>query len=60
MNERQTKHPHAIVIEPRSQQTLGDLFRSWRQGDAEEQRETLDFLMRALDRDRLSSRKLFE
>ncbi|MGH9815225.1 MAG: hypothetical protein ACRD5F_14795 [Candidatus Acidiferrales bacterium] len=60
MNERQTKHAHAALVEPRSQQTLSDLFRSWRQSDADEQRETLDFLVRALDRDRLSSRKLFE
>jgi hypothetical protein len=37
-----------------------ELLRSWREdGDAEEQRETGEYLMRALDEDRLSDRKLF-
>ena len=35
------------------------LLYSWEQEDAEEQRETLEFLRRALDEDRLSSRKHF-
>lgn len=36
------------------------LLRSWRlEGDAEEQRETGEYLIRALDEDRLSDRKLF-
>ena len=39
---------------------LAALFESWiTQGDAEEQRETGEFLIRALDEDRLSDRKLF-
>ena len=39
---------------------LGALFQSWMQeDDAGEQRETLEHLVRALDEDRLSNRKLF-
>ena len=44
---------------PEEVQSLIDLLRSWQEGDAEEQRETLEFLMRALDEDRMSARKLF-
>jgi len=36
-----------------------ELLRSWRQGDEQEQRETLAYLKRVLDEDRLSDRKLF-
>lgn len=35
------------------------LLNSWDQEDPEEQKETLDFLMKARDEDRTSSRKLF-
>jgi hypothetical protein len=35
------------------------LLQSWIDGDAEEQRETGEYLMSALDEDRLSDRKLF-
>lgn len=35
------------------------LLRSWREGDKQEQRETLEYLKYALDEDRLSDRKLF-
>ncbi len=35
------------------------LLQSWRNEDAEEQRETWDFLRKALDEDRLSDRKFF-
>lgn len=35
------------------------LLESWRDEDAQEQRETLNYLMKALDEDRPSSRKLF-
>jgi hypothetical protein len=35
------------------------LLNAWEQEDAEEQRETLELLMRRLDEDRPSSRKLF-
>ena len=39
---------------------LAATLESWmRDGDEEEQRETLECLMRALDEDRLSDRKLF-
>jgi hypothetical protein len=40
-------------------QSVIDLLNSWEQEDEEEQRETLAYLMQALDEDRLSSRKLF-
>ena len=36
-----------------------ELLRSWCQGDAQEQQETLAYLKRALDEDRLSDRKRF-
>lgn len=48
--------------EPRRQpqaQTAVDLLRAWREGDEKEQRETLAYLIHALDADRLSDRKLF-
>jgi hypothetical protein len=35
------------------------LLRSWCEGDEEEQHETLEYLKRTLDEDRLSDRKLF-
>jgi hypothetical protein len=39
---------------------LVDLIQSWiDEGDEEEQRETGDYLIQALDEDRLSNRKLF-
>lgn len=41
-------------------ESLGALIQSWMtEDDAEEQRETLEYLIRALDEDRLSNRKLF-
>ena len=36
-----------------------ELLRSWCKGDKQEQRETLEYLKRVLDEDRLSDRKLF-
>jgi len=36
-----------------------ELLRSWQDGDEEEQRETLECLIRNLDADRFSTRKLF-
>ena len=38
---------------------LGTMIRSWIKEDGGEQRETFDHLVRALDEDRLSNRKLF-
>ena len=43
----------------RKNQAAIELLRSWRQGDEQEQRETLAYLKRVLDEDRLSDRKLF-
>lgn len=41
-------------------QNVIDLLQSWLdEGDAQEQRETGEYLIRTLDEDRLSSRKLF-
>ena len=40
-------------------QRLRDLLKSWREGDEQEQRETLEFLQKVLDEDRFSTRKLF-
>jgi hypothetical protein len=43
----------------RFNQAIIDLLNTWEQEDPEEQRETLAFLVQALDEDRPSSRKLF-
>ena len=63
--------PHPNQIEPdgstRSGAPVADrdpeavirLLRAWCVEDADEQRETWEFLRRALDEDRLSDRKLF-
>ncbi len=57
--------PHESVDEERRQeqirrnQVVIDLLNAWEQEDPEEQRETLEFLMRALDEDRQPQRRLF-
>ena len=38
---------------------LVSLLQSWMEGDADEQRETGEYLLHSLDEDRLSDRKLF-
>lgn len=43
----------------RQNQATIDLLNAWDHEDADEQRETLEFLMKALDEDRPSSRKHF-
>lgn len=43
----------------RRNQAVIEMLNAWEHEDAQEQRETLEFLLRALDEDRLSSRKLF-
>ena len=40
-------------------QRLHNLLKSWREGDEQEQRDTLEFLQKVLDEDRFSTRKLF-
>ena len=50
---------HSRSKQIQKNQAAIELLRSWRQGDAQEQRETLAYLKRALDEDRLSDRKLF-
>jgi len=48
-----------MPVESHQQQAV-DLLQSWiDQGDAEEQKDTGEYLIRALDEDRLSDRKLF-
>jgi hypothetical protein len=49
------------VVPPTPEEARGliELLRSWQEGDAEEQRETWEFLKVALDEDRPSCRKLF-
>lgn len=57
--------PNESVDEERRQeqirrnQAVIDLLNAWEQEDPEEQRETLEFLMRALDEDRQPQRRLF-
>ena len=43
----------------RRNQAIIDLLQAWEHEDPQEQRETLEFLMRALDEDRTSARKRF-
>ena len=53
---------HGVVLVPEHagpRQRALDLMRRWRGEDEQEQRETFEFLERALDEDRPSSRKLF-
>jgi hypothetical protein len=50
---------HSRAKQIQKNQAAIELLRSWRQGDEQEQRETLAYLKRALDEDRLSDRKLF-
>jgi hypothetical protein len=59
--ERGEQLPVQIGIIPgtATPERLHALFESWRNEDAEEQRETLEYLKQALDEDRLSSRPLF-
>jgi hypothetical protein len=40
-------------------QAVIELLNAWEQEDAEEQRETVEYLIRVLDEDRTSSRPLF-
>ncbi len=64
MDKRLLENPTGIVI---GSKTSGDraaglvqLVQSWiDEGDTDEQRETLEYLIHALDEDRLSNRKLF-
>jgi hypothetical protein len=48
-----------IILGTATPEQLHALFESWQTDDAEEQRETLEYLKRALDEDRLSNRPLF-
>ena len=61
-----TPHPHPssekesqALYGPPNPQTAIHLLRAWRQGNEEEQSETLAYLKQALDTDRLSNRKIF-
>ena len=64
MNKRPSENLTEIAYEPSTSEDraneLGRLFQSWiDEGDADEQRETLEYLIQVLDEDRLSYRKLF-
>jgi hypothetical protein len=50
--------PESIAPSQKSRAFI-HLLRSWREGDEQEQRNTWEYLKRALDEDRLSERKLF-
>ncbi len=47
------------VYRPPQPQAILDLLQSWEDDDPEEQRETWEYLKKALDEDRLGARKLF-
>ena len=64
MNEKPSENLTEIAYESSVSEDraakLAQLFQSWiDEGDADEQRETLEYLIQALDEDRLSDRKLF-
>ena len=64
MSKRPSENPTEIVSETDTSDDrangLVQLVQSWMdEGDTGEQRETLEYLIHALDEDRLSSRKLF-
>ena len=66
MQKTRTHHETANARVPQKRKkrlTLAEklaIVRSWRDGDAQEQKETWEFLKKALDEDRLSpNRKLF-
>ena len=64
MDKRLSDNPTESVSESKTSDDravgLVQLVQSWvDEGDADEQRETLAYLIHALDEDRLSSRKLF-
>ena len=51
---------HIRRSDPTGHSSSGGLLRSWMDAEsATEQRETIEYLVRALDEDRLSDRKLF-
>ena len=57
-----SREGESIILEPPTSEEIEAtvrLLRSWREGDAEEQRETWGYLKKALDEDRPSGRKLF-
>lgn len=62
MSNEQQSPPHSVITETEHKQKMEALMRllqSWREGDEKEQQETLAYLQKALDEDRLSDRKLF-
>jgi excisionase family DNA binding protein len=60
MKREEITEEEARRIQREKNEPLIQLLRSWRtEGDPEEQRETWEYLKKALDEDRMSSRKLF-
>ena len=56
---RQDSTTDNVLSEDMKRKALISLLQSWREGDEQEQIETLKLLQQALDEDRLSDRKLF-
>ena len=56
---RQDSTTDNALSEDMKRKALIRLLQSWREGDEQEQIETLKLLQQALDEDRLSDRKLF-
>jgi len=57
--ETKTEENAPVTPSPKLE-AVRELLRQWREeGDPQEQRETLEYLMRVLDEDRFSTRKLF-
>jgi hypothetical protein len=47
------------LTQPLANQAAIELLQAWREGDAQEQEETWEYLKEALEKDRLSNRRLF-
>ena len=59
VSRQESTTDNALSEDIKKREALIRLLQSWREGDEQEQIETLKLLQQALDEDRLSDRKLF-
>lgn len=59
VSQQNTSTENALSEDAKKREALIRLLQSWREGDEQEQVETLRLLQQALDEDRFSERKLF-
>ncbi len=58
-NTQEAKNGHLLDQSSQKKMAAIQLLNSWHEDDEQEQKETLEYLQRTLDEDRLSDRKLF-